>query len=70
MILEVDPMPTEEDAPSPDLSPYPGVPRWVKVFGIVAILLILSFAILHLTGNNFRGHMLQSNVTAPDTQQQ
>lgn len=28
----------------------PGTPRWVKVFGIVAIVLLLAFAGLHLTG--------------------
>jgi len=30
----------------------PGTPRWVKVLGIIAIVLILLFVILHLTGNN------------------
>ena len=29
----------------------PGVPRWVKVFAIVFIVLVLVFVILHLTGN-------------------
>ena len=31
-------------------------PRWVKVFGIVALVLVLAFAILHLMGGGFRGH--------------
>jgi hypothetical protein len=35
-----------------------GTPRWVKVFGIIAIVLVLLFVILHLTGNGFRGHSL------------
>ena len=30
--------------------------RWVKVFGIVAVVLVLAFAILHLTGHGLRGH--------------
>jgi len=30
----------------------PGTPRWVKVLGIIAIVLILLFVVLHLTGNN------------------
>jgi hypothetical protein len=36
----------------------PGTPRWVKVFGIIGIVLISVFAILHLTGNSpFGDHM-------------
>lgn len=31
-------------------------PRWVKFFGIVALLLVLVFAIVHLLGGGFRGH--------------
>jgi hypothetical protein len=33
------------------------VPRWVKVFGTVVIVLVLLFAILHLTGHSPRDHM-------------
>ena len=33
-----------------------GTPRWVKVSGIIAIVLILLFAILHLAGGGLRGH--------------
>ena len=36
--------------------PYPGTPRWVYVSGIIAIVLVLVFVILHLTGGGFRGH--------------
>ena len=31
-------------------------PRWVKVFGIIFIVLVLLFAILHLSGGGFGGH--------------
>jgi hypothetical protein len=31
-------------------------PRWVKVFGIIAILLVVLFVILHLTGLAPAGH--------------
>ena len=41
---------------SPDRSLSTGVPRWVKVFGIIAIVLVLAFVILHLTGHGFGGH--------------
>lgn len=27
------------------------MPRWVRVFGIIAVVLILLFVILHLTGH-------------------
>ena len=31
----------------------PGAPRWVKVFGIIVLLLVLLLVILHLTGHGF-----------------
>jgi hypothetical protein len=31
--------------------PYPGTPRWVKAFGIVAIVLVLLVAIMLLSGH-------------------
>jgi hypothetical protein len=30
----------------------PATPRWVKVFGIIGIVLVLLFVGLHLTGNS------------------
>ena len=55
-----------------DLSPYPdskgdtgvgpgrgstiSTPRWVYVFGIIVIVLVLLFAIMHLTSNSLGGH--------------
>jgi hypothetical protein len=38
-------------------------PRWVKAFGIVAILVIALFVILHLAGYGLGGHALHSGVT-------
>jgi ABC-type transporter Mla subunit MlaD len=32
-------------------SPYPGTPRWVKVFSIIAIVVVLLFVIMLLTGH-------------------
>jgi hypothetical protein len=40
----------------PDPGSPPSTPRWVKVFGIIFIILVLVFAILHLTGNGL-GHL-------------
>jgi hypothetical protein len=33
-----------------------GTPRWVKVFGIIALVLVLLFVILHLAGRGLGGH--------------
>jgi hypothetical protein len=53
-----------------DLSPDPdsngntsddtgGTPRWVKVFGIIAIILVLLLVIMHFTVGGFGGHGAQ-----------
>jgi hypothetical protein len=31
--------------------PYPGAPRWVKVFGVVVFVVVLLFVILLVTGS-------------------
>jgi hypothetical protein len=31
--------------------PYPGTPRWVKVFSIIAIVVVVLFVIMLLTGH-------------------
>ena len=36
--------------------PTTATPRWVKAFGIVALVLALLFAVLHLTGHGLGGH--------------
>lgn len=36
----------------------PSAPRWVKVFGIVALVLVLLFVIVHLTGHGLGNHGL------------
>lgn len=40
---------------SPSGSPPP-TPRWVKAFGVIALVLVLLFVILHLAGGGFRSH--------------
>jgi hypothetical protein len=32
-----------------DSPPYPGTPRWVKVFGIIALVVVLLFVFLMFT---------------------
>ena len=39
----------------PDRGSPPDTPRWVKVFVIIFIVLILAVVILHLTGNSLGG---------------
>jgi hypothetical protein len=34
----------------------PGVPRWVKVLGAIAILLAVAFVVLHFVGLSPAGH--------------
>ena len=34
----------------------PSAPPWVYAFGIIAIVLVLLFVVLHLTGNSPMGH--------------
>ena len=31
-------------------------PRWVYVFGVIAVILVLAFVVLHLTGHGMGGH--------------
>ena len=40
-----------------------GTPRWVKVFGIIALVLVFVFIILHLTGHGLGGHTHRPPVT-------
>lgn len=39
----------------------PGLPHWVKMFGIIALVLLVLFVILHLTGLGFGGHASSMN---------
>lgn len=50
------------DRPRPDRLPTTSTPRWVKMFGIVAAILVVLFVILHLTGNGMGGHGASANA--------
>jgi len=52
-----------------DSASTPSTPRWVKVFGIIAIGLVLLVVILHLTGHNLDGHTSPSSVIEHATKQ-
>ena len=45
--------------------PYPGMPRWVKAFGIVAGVLIVLLAVIVSTGHG-PGRHLPSSDGGPD----
>jgi hypothetical protein len=49
----------------PDRETPPGLPRWVKVFGVVILGLLVLFVILHLLGGGFRGHAPFAAVWLP-----
>jgi hypothetical protein len=43
----------------PDSSdPSEGMPRWVKVFALLAVVFVLLFGLLHATGRGLGGHSL------------
>ena len=39
----------------PDTVPPPA-PRWVKLLGLIALVIVAVFAILHLAGRGLGGH--------------
>jgi hypothetical protein len=45
------------DTGAPDRSPE-GVPRWVKVFALIAGALVLLFLVVHLAGGGMGNHGL------------
>ena len=47
-----DSLPRPEQAASPDPGPSAGPPRWVKVFGIIALAVLLLLLIVLLAGGN------------------
>ena len=47
-----------ESGAESDAESITSTPRWVYVFGIIAIVLILLFVILHLSGRGLGGHAL------------
>ncbi|MBA2413952.1 MAG: hypothetical protein H0V63_14195 [Burkholderiaceae bacterium] len=49
-----------------DLPPYPGTPRWVKVFGVIVLAVVLLFVILLVTRGP-GGHGPGRHASAADT---
>lgn len=52
---------SETDSQKPGHDTPPSTPRWVKVFGVIGLLLVLLFVVLHLTGHSPFMHMSHMN---------
>jgi hypothetical protein len=46
-----------------------GTPRWVKVLGVIALVIVLFVVIMHLTGNSLGGYDMHAMPTAQGAQQ-
>jgi hypothetical protein len=44
------PDPDHDRSPSPDRASTTGTPRWVKVFGLVALVVVVLFVVVMLVG--------------------
>ena len=51
-----EPPPYTDSDGGDDGKPAAGSPRWVKALGVIALVLVLMFVILHLTYGGFGGH--------------
>lgn len=47
--------PVDDTAGNPDRESPPGTPRWVKVFGIVTVLVVVLIVVLLLAGGGSHG---------------
>lgn len=62
------PPPSPERDLRSESQPPPAMPRWVLVLGLIAVLLVLLYAGLHLSGNSPMGpggHSAPSSVAEP-----
>ena len=49
-----------------DIPPYPGAPRWVKVFGAVAAAVLLLLVMVFAGGEHGPGSQMQHGAGATD----
>jgi hypothetical protein len=48
-------------------APYPGAPRWVKVFGIIAVGMLLGLGLFkHVRGHGPGTHVRSGQGTVPE----
>jgi hypothetical protein len=43
---------SDEPGVASDVGPAAGTPRWVKIFGVIALVLVVLFVVLLLTGGH------------------
>jgi ABC-type transporter Mla subunit MlaD len=58
--------------PQSDSNSDTGTPRWVKVFGVISVIVVLLFVIMLFAGGGRHGpgrHMPRPSATAPAVQQ-
>jgi hypothetical protein len=46
-----------KDAPERMRESAPATPRWVYIFGLITLVVVVVIVVLHLTGYSFGGHM-------------
>jgi hypothetical protein len=56
MISPDDDSSSQNSGGPPSTSVDESTPRWVKIFGIIALVFVLVIVIMHLTVGGFRGH--------------
>ena len=59
-----DPLPHPAQA---DIPPYPGAPRWVKIFGAVVAVTLLLLVIVFAGGEHGPGGPMQHGAAGTDT---
>ncbi|NUQ73897.1 MAG: hypothetical protein HUU21_10095 [Polyangiaceae bacterium] len=63
------PDPGDDTGVGPDRESSTSTPRWVKVSGLITVIMVLLFVVVHLAGGGFRGHTMPSSVKKPGVQQ-
>ncbi|MEO8180451.1 MAG: hypothetical protein ABI895_16560 [Deltaproteobacteria bacterium] len=48
---------SQDDIPVACDPELPATPRWVKIFGVVGLVLLVLFVLAHLAGYGLGGHM-------------
>lgn len=56
-MADLSPAPSDDTGMSPDRGPVPSTPRWVKVAGIVALVVVLVVALMLVSGHGPGRHM-------------
>jgi hypothetical protein len=59
--------PVSEDTPAGPVNGH-RTPRWVKVGWVMAVVLVVAFAALHLAGGGFRHHHFPNGATTQTKQ--